>query len=196
MAVKGNLEELDILAQLEHAMKKKEDAEREYRELKKNLSSTITAEINNLIKSASIEPMALYESCIANMTMSADEALEMSASLILKAGVPDSQAFNILKSHRALVSVSAAGRGEGSKERSARAMVFRYKLEAGEKDLMESGKITEGVHRHDPEFWCPKRKSDKNPEDWYDVPGKFAEFVRTAEESARYKKYIAAKKAA
>jgi len=192
MAAKGDHVDDDVSAQLELAKQKKESAEREYEELRKSLSSKITTNINKLISEASLEPMTVYGSCISIMPMSSDEALEMAAKLILKAGIHDVQALSVLQFHRALVSVSTGVQGEAGrrKEKSTRSMVFRYELEDGEKDLIEGGSLIEGKHRHEPKFWCPRRASDKNPP-WYDVPGKFAEFERTAEESARYNKYKA-----
>ena len=187
MSVKSTEVEEDVLAQLEEARRLKEKADQHLAELEKRSTAEITKKINVLIKSVSLEPMSLYDACIASMSINSDVALQMAARLILKAGLPDAQSLAILKSHLALRSVSSESAKEKG-EKGSRTMFFLYMLDPGEKDAIDGGLMTEGVHRHDPAYWCPRRESGKNPE-WYNEENRWAEFKRTADESAIYKNY-------
>lgn len=193
MAIGKDAVENNVISQLEKARQAKIAAEQKYEELKKQSESEVTREISSLIASAGLEPMSLYDGCLSGMAMSADVALHMASKLISKAMMSDSQALSVLKSHRVLTSVSS---GEQGSKKGSRSMYFRYMLEDGEYEDIAANKIQEGKHRHDPAFWCIKRKDNKVKPDWYSVAGRFGEFVRTEEEKKELARYEASIKSA
>ena len=188
----------DVISQLAAAQKSMQDAKETYEKLKRKAADDLATKINNLVETAQFDAEEFYSRCFSSLIKNSDTAISIATKMLNKYKPDDSLLLNALKQEGLLTSLSAYknkkdGTAVRQKSGEPRKISYKYKLEDGEKEKLDSKLIKDGMHRHDPAFWCPKQGATASKPDWFSNSS--VEFIASQEEREEFDKYKARVKA-
>jgi hypothetical protein len=188
----------DAFANLEALKKAAEEAAQKYEDGKKKQAEVISNKINTLVTTAQFSADQFYESCFSSLVTDSEQAIPIAIKMLKETQAGDDKIHKAFRDAGLLVTLgqSIGPRAGGTADsattgKKTRTKSFMYKLEPGEREKLDSGDITEGVHRHDPAFWCPTMGKSETKPDWFFSKDKStsARFVRSEEEDKLYKEH-------